>query len=160
MGYDKQLYDEFGSSTKRFIQEIVVAASILLRRPQSDFPMIHWITGDIKPMFDININADQLCDESLVGTEEKKLMRKREGNSTPLMLFVKDIHPQNTEQTVGCAFIGTACGTKKGDAVGIVDMTWEGYSRGRHIQQMARTLAHEFGHMVSLGASHICHPII
>ena len=69
------------------------------------------------------------------------------------MLFVKDIHPQNTEQTTGCAFIGTACGNKKGEAVGIVDMTWEGYSRSQHIQKMARTLAHEFGHMVSLGAS-------
>ena len=115
--------------------------------------MIHWIPGDIKPMFDIKINADQLCDESLVGTEERKLIRKREGNSMPLMLFVKDMHPQNTLQTVGCTFIGTACGNKKGDAVGIVDMTWEGYSRSQHIQQMARTLVHEFGHMVSLGAS-------
>ena len=106
-------------------------------------------------MFDININADQLCDKSMVETEERKLMRKREGNSMPLMLFVKDIHPQDTDQTTGCAFIGTACGNKKGEAVGIVDMTWKGYSRSQHIQQMARTLAHEFGHMVSLGTVHM-----
>merc|ERR1712170_16522 len=72
----------------------------------------------------------------------------------PLMLFVKDIHPQNTDQTTGCAFIGTACGNKKGEAVGIVDMTWKGYSRSQHIQQMARTLAHEFGHMIGMQHDH------
>ena len=65
------------------------------------------------------------------------------------MLFVEDMHYRGTSQTTGCAFRGTACNNKDGEAFAIVDMTWKDNSRSGHVQHMAKTMAHEFGHLVS-----------
>ena len=65
------------------------------------------------------------------------------------MLFVEDLHYRGTSQTTGCAFRGTACNNKDGEAFAIVDMTWKDNSRSGHVQHMAKTMAHEFGHLVS-----------
>ena len=97
-----------------------------------------WATSDIKEIY-TDTNADKFCDEGN-GYKVK--------GSTPLMLFVEDLH-DGERQTTGCARMRAACGDRTGGALAIVDLTWEGNSETQHVQYMARTMAHEFGHMVS-----------
>ena len=66
------------------------------------------------------------------------------------MLFVEDLQPLNTRQTPGCAVVGTACGNTNDEALAIVDMTGKGLTENEHLSHMARTMAHEFGHLVSI----------
>merc|ERR1712172_124625 len=146
LGYDKGLYNQFGSHslTRKFIQEIVLVASKFFKQPQTGLPTISWELGNIKPYFDISINADQLCSNNDKQKEAKKL---RKGTSTPLMLFVEDLQAQGTLAVSSCAYLGAACGNNRDEALGIVDMTHEGYNETQHMQHMARSMAHEFGHM-------------
>lgn len=66
------------------------------------------------------------------------------------MLFVEDLHPTDgNAQSTGCAMLGAGCGNTRDEALGIVDLTWEGLTTSGHVQNMARTMAHEFGHLVS-----------
>jgi hypothetical protein len=145
LGYDKKLYNYFKSShsaTKRFIREIVALAGPFFKPPYSTnagLPTITWATSDIKEIF-TDTNADKFCDE---GNDYKV-----EG-STPLMLFVEDLHDEGM-QTTGCARMRAACGDKTGGALAVVDMTWEGNSETQHAQTMAGTMAHEFGHMLGM----------
>jgi len=151
LGYDKTLHDYFGShpDVKRFIQETVVFASTFFKQPYTGLPTIEWeINPDIRSYFDISITADQICDKT--ETSKKDEVKKlRKGNSTPLMLFVEDVKERGTPQTIGCAFTDAACGNRKGEAFGIVDMT-RPISRSQQIQHMARTMAHEFGHLIGM----------
>jgi len=150
LGYDKRLYDHFGShsSTRKFIQQIFVLASAFFKQPHNTgLPTISWDLGNIKPYFDIRINADQLCSTNHKQKEAKKL---RKGTSTPLILFVEDLQAQGTLAVSSCAYLGAACGNNRDEALGIVDMTHEGYNETQHMQHMARSMAHEFGHMIGM----------
>ena len=162
LGYDKRLYDYFGSTedAKSFIQKIAHLASPFFNRPDTGLPIIDWEIGVIKYYSGIKITADQLCCDTIRCRESKSCWNEclnkrkevqglREGNSKPLMLFVEDLHPQGSEQTTGCAFEGAACGNTQGQAVGIVDMSRLGISDNQNMLHMARTMAHEFGHLVS-----------
>ena len=93
-----------------------------------------------------SIVIHQLCSNQNAQQDAKKLRR---GKSTPLMLFVEDLHQRGQQQTTGCAYTGAACGNRKDEALAIVDLTWNDNSRSSHLQSMARTMAHEFGHLVS-----------
>jgi len=153
LGYDEKLYQHLGSHSaiKTFIAGIVNQAGPFFKPPFSSnagLPTISWATDldHIKPYFDVTLNADKLCDKQTEGN--KKRFRK---DSTPLMLFTEDLHPRNSgTQTTGCAFMTTACGNTKGEALGIVDKTWDWYSETQHKKQMANTMAHEFGHMLGM----------
>ena len=124
-------------------------SSLYFNRPSTGLPIITFDIVDIKHYGSIDITADQLCDNksSRKQTESKKL---RKGKSTPFVLFVEDMHYRGTSQITGCAFRGTACNNKDGEAFAIVDMTWKDNSRSGHVQHMAKTMAHEFGHLVSI----------
>jgi len=150
LGYDKGLYNQFGSHslTRKFIQEIVLVASKFFKQPQTGLPTISWELGNIKPYFDISINADQLCSNNDKQKEAKKL---RKGTSTPLMLFVEDLQPQGTKAS--CAYSGAACSNNICEALAIVDITKEGFNRNQHIQQMGRAMANSFGHLVCISNS-------
>jgi len=150
LGYDNRLLKHFGgshSATKSFIQDTVFLSSSFFKRPSTGLPIITFDTLDIKHYDSIDITADQLCESSRKQTESKKL---RKGKSTPFVLFVEDMHHRGTGQTTGCAFRGTACNNKDGEAFAIVDMTWKDNSRSGHVQHMAKTMAHEFGHLIGM----------
>ena len=75
---------------------------------------------------------------------------KRKGKSTPLILFSADfIEGIEFKGYAGCANKETACGQDDGSSFGIVTMRWRNLNIAGRIQQMARTVAHEFGHMVN-----------
>jgi len=162
LGYDETLYKYFGSSSKEvkdFIRKVAFLAETFFNKPETGLPIINWDLGDIKPYFDININADKLCCDHTTEAcrnKRKEVQGLREGNSKPLMLFVEDRHPKGSEQTLGCAFEGTACGNTRGEAFGVVDMTRQ-ISDNQNIQPMARTMAHEFGHLIGM-AHDFVHP--
>jgi len=164
LGYDESLYKYFGSSSKEvkdFIKKVAFLAETFFYRPETGLPIINWDLGDIKPNFDININADKLCcnhtHSQTCRNKQKEVQRSRKGNSKPLMLFVEDRHPKDSEQYVGCAFEGAACGNTQGEAIGVVDMTWQ-VSDNQNIQPMARTMAHEFGHLIGMAHDFVHHP--
>ena len=50
----------------------------------------------------------------------------------------------------GCAKLNKGCDID-GQAVAIIDMTWRSDTKNERMQQMARTMAHEFGHLVNFG---------
>jgi hypothetical protein len=144
LGYDKGLqghFDGSDSDSKRFIQEIVILATSFFKRPSTGLPTITFDTASgVTPYLDTSINSDKMCS----GTSSDL----RRGKSKPLMLFAYDMHSSGGQVT-GCAFLGAACGNTRGQAMGITDMTWKSYSRTKHVQSMSRTMAHEFGHLVS-----------
>ena len=148
LGYDKRLYNHFGShaATTTFVQKVVLLASSFFKKPWTGLPSISFKTGNIKSYFDSYINSDLLC-SNRYNAQAKRLRR---GISTPLMLFVEDLHPTDgNAQSTGCAMLGAGCGNTRDEALGIVDLTWEGLTTSGHVQNMARTMAHEFGHLVS-----------
>jgi len=108
LGYDETLYKYFGSSSKEvkdFIRKVAFLAETFFNKPETGLPIINWDFGDIKPYFDININADKLCCDHTTEAcrnKRKEVQGLREGNSKPLMLFVEDRHPKGSEQTLGC----------------------------------------------------------
>ena len=153
LGYDKKLYDYFQGdhvATRNFIQELVVVSSPFFKLRGSKLPPITWLTeGGIISYDNISITADQHCCNSCEGDDKpEKIAKWRKGNPKPLMLFVEDLK-SGGYQTTGCARMNSACGNKAGTALGIVDMSWHSYTRSQNIQSMARTFAHELGHMVS-----------
>ena len=102
----------------------------------------------------MDINADEYCEKDkkkldlLPWTPKvEKLTNKRKGETKPFVLFTVDLH-EDGKQTSGCANRGKACHFEEGYAVAVVDMTWKRDSDNEQIQQMARTMAHEFGHLV------------
>jgi len=149
LGYDKRLYNHFGShaATTIFVQKVVLLASSFFKKPWTGLPSISFKTGNIKSYFDSYINSDLLC-SNRYNTQAKRLRR---GISTPLMLFVEDLHPTDgNAQSTGCAWYGAGCGNTRDEALGIVDLTWEGLTTSEHVQNMARTMAHEFGHLIGM----------
>ena len=154
MGYDESFNNYFGSEdAEKFIKEIVFTADLFFKQPDTGLPIINWKLGDKISFYNINVNADQLCCETETCEKEKgygkrEAQRLRKGNSVPLMLFAEDRHPKGGEQFIGCAFQGAACGNTQGLALGVVDMSRQVSDR-QNIQPMARTMAHEFGHLVS-----------
>jgi len=162
LGYDESLYRYFGSSkdVKNFIKKVAFLAAPFFNKPQTGLPIIDWKLGDIKSYFNININADQMCCNTIdcinnkacwntCLSKQKEARGLREGNSVPLILFVEDRHPKGSLQTTGCAFEGGACGNTQGEALGIVDMTRQ-VSDNQNMQHMARIMAHEFGHLIGM----------
>ena len=100
LGYDNRLLRHFRgshSATKRFIEDTVFLSSSYFKRPSTGLPIITFDIVDIKHYGSIDITADQFCDPSGNNKESKKLTKLRKGNSTPLVLFVEDIGPKDSE---------------------------------------------------------------
>jgi len=152
LGYDKGFKEYFGSDskTKAFLLKTAVLAQHFFKQTHK-LPIIQWnIKNDIEPYINIKITADELCDKSannMKNLEAKKTLRN--GVSTPLILFVKDLQEKGSKATTGCAFKDAACGNTEGEALAIVDMSWP-YQESHMLQFMARTMAHEFGHLVGM----------
>ena len=72
----------------------------------------------------------------------------------PLMLFSKDfiIHG-DTEMHTGCAFENSVCNSRSiniGKTWGVVDLSFKFDTDEKRAENLARTLSHELGHMVSI----------
>ena len=158
LGFDNKLKNYLssqGENPDSFLLQISNLASIYLKDPQGPgLPSkIEW---DIRPNIlfvqDLNICSDELCEHSprRNGTKIVAMMRKRLGNSVPLMMFSEDLVNDEDfiETYLGCAGLGTACGHITGGNWGVVDLTTHNYPLYSHKLEMARTMAHEFGHMV------------
>ena len=155
VGYDKTLFDHLSrnhnynhNDVKKFINDIIHLSRPFFNITSSNLPVITWkLDKEILTYLDLQISADEMCPP--IQNEEKmaKVTSNRMGNDKPLIIFTEDLHGDG-EQTTGCAFDWSACDLTDGKNWGVVDMTWRSNSLSRHMQQMARTLAHELGHMV------------
>ena len=110
---------------------------------------------------DIDITSDEMCFESFPKKYPRRDTRNalkqkieniksiRNGNSVPLMIFTIDLEEDDGGvKSSGCAILSGACDRSDGQNWGVVDMTWRQDRQVQRKQQMARTAAHEFGHMV------------
>jgi len=159
LGYDKKFEEHFnriGQNPVTFIRGVVNHARIYFMNPQgTKLPSkIEWIVDeDVKIIRDLSITADEMCCEGQDCTEAKakvsQMNTKRAGISKPLMLFSGDGNERI--KTIGCAYLSVACGSTMGFAWGITDfqIKWD-YQLHQHKIRNARTMAHEFGHMVGL----------
>jgi len=152
LAYDKKLEEHFqriGENPKTFLKSIVNFASFYFMSPDgTKLPSrIEWLLkNDIQIIQDLNITSDEMCDG--VKSKIEIMTQKRRGDTVPLMLFAGDNGDVNT---IGCAYLSVACGTSWGTSWGITDFQSE-WTHGLHVHKirMARTMAHEFGHMVSI----------
>jgi len=160
VGYDrkfKELLDNIGENPKNFIKSIVNYARIYFVDPSGPVlpSKIDWVVDrDFQIIQDMSITADEACEDT--NSKVGEMMVKRIGKSTPLMLFSGD--STFPVVTTGCAFLEVACGNNRGAAWGVVDYQSRrsGYTLYKHKVRMARTMVHEFGHM--LGMNHDFHP--
>jgi len=160
LGYDKKLLDHFNgdkTAAELLLHKVKVLAQFYFKLPKSSLPKISWtIDTTILCYDDLDITADEYCEEGekeldlLPETPKvEKLTHKRKGETKPFVLFTVDLH-EDGKQIGGCANIGKACHIEKGHSVAVVDMTWKSDSDNEQIQQMARTMAHEFGHLIGM----------
>ena len=118
------------------------------------FPYISWkIENDILRLLDVNITSDELCPTGNPQNDTKIQMiaDKRRGR-VPLILFTLDeLTTSNLEAHVGCAEVSCVCDAnkiKRGVNFGVLDVTYLDGTEEERYQTMARTMAHELGHMV------------
>ena len=149
-GYETKFFRWLNSDknkVKRFINKVQSLASVyFLQTSPKLASKITWkVLPEIEPVSQ-EFTSDEMC-----SNDEKTdvVKRQRNRNDVTFMIFSEDLKPFGGEETTGCAFTGDAC-SKFGNAFGIVDNTWRDNSDERQKQQMARTMAHELGHLVTI----------
>merc|ERR1711862_514290 len=76
----------------------------------------------------------------------------RENSSKPLILFTEDLKWDDGAYITACSFNDIACGDENGNSLLVLDLTWMNDYPEQDKRDLARSLAHEFGHMI--GMSH------
>jgi hypothetical protein len=150
-GYETKFFRWLNSDknkVKRFINKVQSLASVYFL--QTSPKLASKITWKVLPEI-ILVNQEFTSDEMCNGNRDKTDFVKdiRDRNDVTFIILSEDLKPIGGEETSGCAFRSSAC-SKFGDAFGIVDNTWRDYSEERQKQQMARTMAHEFGHLIGM----------
>ena len=86
-----------------------------------------------------------LCFANQVLREKiNRIQNIRQNETKPLFLFTKPLKLESLDDgayLTACSFLNLACGDESGKSLLVLDLTDKQY--------MARSLAHEFGHMVS-----------
>ena len=69
------------------------------------------------------------------------------------MLFSEDFINYGNSANTGCAFAKSVCNSgliNKGETWGVVDLSFKFDTDEKRAENLARTLSHELGHMVSI----------
>ena len=157
LGFDRSFYKYFnrnGTAATQFINEVIELSSQFFSQPDSKLPIITFdIESEILALKRIRFRADQMCSDnsrpSRTGRRKmNRIHRIRKRNSKPLILFTQDLRWDGAQITA-CSFNDIACGDENGNSLLVLDITWSRNSLDQHKQEMARSLAHEFGHMVN-----------
>ena len=86
-----------------------------------------------------------------------RIQKIRQNETKPLILFTEDLKWDDGAYITACSFNDIACGDENGNSLLVLDLTWLSDHEDQDKQDMARSLAHEFGHMVNInGILHCC----
>ena len=77
-----------------------------------------------------------------------RIQKIRHNETKPLILFTEDLKWDDGAYITACSFNDIACGDENGNSLLVLDLTWLSDDEEQDKKDMARSLAHEFGHMV------------
>ena len=125
VGYDSRFHNHFSQNKKHiesFIHDVIHLSSFYFKHTRPKLPsVVNWIIQpNIKFLSNLNISADELCQNRRNVTKMNIVKEMRRVTSVPFMIFAKDIMESLREgEAGGCAYIGVACGNMDGNAWGV-----------------------------------------
>lgn len=160
IGYERKFFEYFDRShfkAEAFIKEVAALSMDYFIQVQKkrDFPTITWkIDREIVRYINVNINSDERCEQvGEYNTDGKNKIKKlRKEKNQPLIIFSEDLIYQDESPHGGCAPRSSICNPKSikyGKTWGVVDLTFLKDTMEERKERLARTMAHELGHMVS-----------
>lgn len=154
LGFDISFYNYFNrnqSTAEKYIKEVVELSSELFNQVNSKLPKITLkFEQEILALKNIEFHADDMCDNSRQGRRKMDRIHSiRQNDSKPLFLFTGD-YGMGLGDVTACSTYNIACGDPNGNSLLVLDITWQSDSEEQAKRDRARSLAHEFGHMIGM----------